>query len=490
MALSGAGLRGLSLNTSPAHGSAESVTGWRASRSESCLSTGSARSVYTNTLHLACRKCNHWHNKTLVAIPRKIGFQVRVKCENCSYTLFALGGNSTQSTFASALTVQRNSSQWSVPPLDPNEAGPSTSTPPHPVLHSNPFPDNLSHITEKSPGPASVAEHESETADVEHPSPSQTRESFDGGVIDHILPTPSNGKKTLLLGRKEKVRMRIRAGLEPLRRSLGRLARKLRTVKFDGRLSTAKRRDKVLDAVDLSAEENDISTSANEMDEITATQLNLENFETLLLPQLTRSRSSLSSSISDSELPTIVPEQPDREVVIRDVNTNEDLIAASREATGEAPGQGFSRNSLPSYDKIPDIKYARIKQKRIIKTRQHDARMRRMFAGIGCQCDDGCSCIVSARSMNILEGSTSSIGSTSVIISSGVGVAARNTLALVPSDFLGIGQHFYASPNARSYGSRDSQLSTCASEISIRSAPEYSAGLQELSPLQGWRISA
>ncbi|KAL1630273.1 hypothetical protein SLS56_005098 [Neofusicoccum ribis] len=54
--------------------------------------------------HGSCPRCHHWHNRMTLRLSRLPGVYNGVRCENCSYKWFGLGGNSTHTSLVSQQT--------------------------------------------------------------------------------------------------------------------------------------------------------------------------------------------------------------------------------------------------------------------------------------------------------------------------------------------------------------------------------------------------
>ncbi|KAF4301398.1 hypothetical protein GTA08_BOTSDO11489 [Botryosphaeria dothidea] len=75
------------------------------STASSAMSFGSLPSgTWDVRFHGSCPRCHHWHNKMTLRLSRLPGVYNGVRCENCSYKWFGLGGNSTHTSLVSQQT--------------------------------------------------------------------------------------------------------------------------------------------------------------------------------------------------------------------------------------------------------------------------------------------------------------------------------------------------------------------------------------------------
>lgn len=75
------------------------------SSASSAMSFGNLPSgTWDVRFHGSCPKCHHWHNKMTLRLSRLPGVYNGVRCENCSYKWFGLGGNSTHTSLVSQQT--------------------------------------------------------------------------------------------------------------------------------------------------------------------------------------------------------------------------------------------------------------------------------------------------------------------------------------------------------------------------------------------------
>ncbi|EKG12243.1 hypothetical protein MPH_10650 [Macrophomina phaseolina MS6] len=75
------------------------------STASSAMSFGSLPSgTWDVRFHGSCPRCHHWHNKMTLRLSRLPGVYSGVRCENCSYKWFGLGGNSTHTSLVSQQT--------------------------------------------------------------------------------------------------------------------------------------------------------------------------------------------------------------------------------------------------------------------------------------------------------------------------------------------------------------------------------------------------